>query len=161
MIKLSVAHLGQGGGVQWVRLNAPFLPQIHPESPGNGISDVPDFTIFRDIQLWPKLLGRSALPPSPPVQCWGVKLSVWWGGPSLYGGGGGIMSSSYMNSSVWEWSTEFVVSILSMIVYYEAAFQLILARIVACHIFGAHKFEPLFTKSWIRTRLWKNSFTIL
>ena len=57
-------------------------------------------------------------------------------GPTLYGGreggGGGIISSSYMymNSSVWEWSTEFVVRILSMIVDYQASFQLILTRIV-------------------------------
>ena len=33
----------------------PFLPQIHPESPGNGISDVPDFKIF-----W------GSMPPDPP-----------------------------------------------------------------------------------------------
>ena len=33
----------------------PFLPQIHPESPGNGVSDVPDFKI-----LW------GSMPPGPP-----------------------------------------------------------------------------------------------
>ena len=49
-----------------------FLPQVQPESPGNGISDVPDFEIFR---------GNTPL---------------------------------------------------------------------ACRTFGAHKFEPPFTKSWIR-----------
>ena len=77
-----------------------------------------------------KIVGT--IGPSPPPQ-FNVEVSSFRFGEATQrctGGGGGIISSSYMNSSVWEWSTEFVVSILSMIVDYEAAFQLILARIV-------------------------------
>ena len=48
----------------------------------------------------------------------------------VQGEGGSIILSSYINGSVWEWWTEFVISILSMIVDYEAAFQLISTRIV-------------------------------
>ena len=72
--------------------------------------------------------------PTPPLQS-NVEISSFRSGEATQlctGGGGGIISSSYMNSSVCEWSTEFVVSILSMIVDYEVAFQLILTRIVAC-----------------------------
>ena len=34
----------------------PFLPQIHPESPGNGISNIPDLKIFWGSMLDPPLL---------------------------------------------------------------------------------------------------------
>ena len=33
----------RGGGVN----GGSILQQIHPESPGNGVSDVPDFKIFQ------------------------------------------------------------------------------------------------------------------
>ena len=90
------------------------------------------------LQSWPKLLGRSALPPSPSsILRYRAFGSVRR--PNIVRGeGGGIILSSYMNSSVWEWSTEFVVSILSMIVDSEAAFQLILTRIVVSRGGGNH-----------------------
>ena len=65
---------GGGGGGSMGSVEAPFVPQIHPEKPENGVSDIPGFKIFRGSPL-------------------------------------------------------------------------------ACHTFGAHKFEPPFTKSWIRPRV--------
>ena len=81
-----------------------------------------------DLQSWPKLLGQSALPPFPRVQCWDIELSVRWGDPALCVGRG--ISSSYMISVIWEWSTEFVVKVLVVTGDYEAAFQLILTRVI-------------------------------
>ena len=52
------------------------------------------------LQSWPKLLGRSALPPSPQFN---VEILSFLSGEATQrctGGGGGIISSSYMNSSV-------------------------------------------------------------
>ena len=46
------------------------------------------------------------------------------------GGGGGVISPSHMISSAWELSTEFVVRVFLVTGDYEAAFQLILTRIV-------------------------------
>ena len=74
------------------------------------------------LQSLPKLLGRSALPPSPQFN---VEISSFRSSEVIQL----CTGKDYMNSSVWEWSTAFVVSILSMIVDYEAAFQLILTRI--------------------------------
>ena len=51
---LSVVDLGGGGGGSMGSVEPPFLPQIHPESPGNGVSDLPDFKIF-----W------GSMPPDP------------------------------------------------------------------------------------------------
>ena len=81
-----------------------------------------------------RTISPSPLPPPPQFN---IEISSFRSGEATQlctGGGSGIISSPYMNSSVWKWSTEFVVSILSMIVDYEAAFQLILTRIVA-HIY--------------------------
>ena len=93
---------------------------------------VGDVVLVRNwLQWWPKLLGRSTLPPSPRIHCWDIELSVRWGDPTLCGGGGDIISSSNVITSAWEWSTEFVVRVLFVTVDFEAAFQLILTRIVA------------------------------
>ena len=80
-----------------------------------------------------KIVGTTGPFPLPPE--FNVKisraLSVRWGDPTSCGGrGGGIISFSYVISSVWEWSTEFVVRVLLVTVDYEAAFQLILTTIV-------------------------------
>ena len=40
-----MADLGGGGGSMG-SVEPPFLTQSDPESPGNGVSDVPDFKIF-------------------------------------------------------------------------------------------------------------------
>ena len=66
---------------------------------------------FKILQSWPKLLGRSALRPPAPSPQFNVEISRYRFGEATHlstGGGGGIISSSYMISSVWEWSTEFV-----------------------------------------------------
>ena len=94
------------------------------------VANTKSITFLKKLQSWPKLLGQSALPPPPQFN---VEISSFRSGEATQlcvGGGGVIISSSYMNSSVWEWSTEFIVSILSMIIDYEAVFQLILTRIV-------------------------------
>ena len=40
-----MADLGGGGGeCSMGSVEPPFWPQIHPESPGNSVSDIPDFT---------------------------------------------------------------------------------------------------------------------
>ena len=80
------------------------------------------------VRSWPKLLGRSALRPSPRVQCWELRSGE--ATQLCAGGGGGIISSSYMIGSTWEWSTEFVVRVLFATVDCEESFQLILTRIV-------------------------------
>ena len=50
---------GGGGGFDGFG-QTPFLPQIHPESPGNGVSNVPDFKFF-----------HGSMPPNPPSsQIW-------------------------------------------------------------------------------------------
>ena len=41
------SHLGGGGGAMG-SVEPPFFPQIHRKSPGNGVSDVPDFKTFRE-----------------------------------------------------------------------------------------------------------------
>ena len=48
----------------------PFLPQIHNESPGNGISDVPDFKIFLALHAFGahKFEPSFTNPGSAPVQ---------------------------------------------------------------------------------------------
>ena len=59
-------------------------------------------------------------PPEFNVETWSYLSSE---APQLCaGGGGGIISSSYMLSSVWEWSTEFVVRVLFVTVDGEEAF---------------------------------------
>ena len=83
-----------------------------------------------NLQSLPKLLGWSALHPSPEFN---IEISSYQSGEATQlfaGGGGGIISSSYMISSVWEWSTELVVRVFLVTGDYEAAFQLILTRIV-------------------------------
>ena len=77
-------------------------------------------------QLWPKLLGRSAL-PLPPVQCWVIELWVRWGEPTWWGI---LKPFMHMTSNIWKWPTEFVAICLSVTVVYEAAFQPILTRVV-------------------------------
>ena len=39
---ICVVYGGSKGGSMGL-VEPPFLPQVHPESPGNGVSDVPDF----------------------------------------------------------------------------------------------------------------------
>ena len=36
---------GVGGGGGWLEVGIDLFPQIHPESPGNGVSDVPDLKL--------------------------------------------------------------------------------------------------------------------
>ena len=83
------------------------------------------FRLGPELQPRPKLLGS--------IQ-FNVEISSYQSGEATQlcaGGGGGIISSSYMiSSSVWEWSTEFVVRVLSVTVDYKAAFQLLLPRVV-------------------------------
>ena len=71
--------------------------------------------------------------PFPPPPDLNVEISSYRSGEATQlcaGEGGGIISSSYMISSVWEWSTDFVVRVLFATIDYKAAFQLILTRIV-------------------------------
>ena len=71
--------------------------------------------------------------PFPPPPEFNVEILSYRSGEVTQlcaGGGGGIISSSCMISSVWDWSTEFVVRQKFMTVDCEEAFQLILTRIV-------------------------------
>ena len=45
----------------WVK--PPFLPQIHPESPGSSVSDIPDFEIFRGNPLACRAFGALKFEP--------------------------------------------------------------------------------------------------
>ena len=86
----------------------PFIWEIPWDIPGIVFITLINFqltTYNRGQNCWSALI-----PPPPRVQCWDIEFSVRWGDPTLCGGGGGIIPSSYMLSSVWEWSTEFVVS---------------------------------------------------
>ena len=44
--EISVVSYGRSRGGSMGSVETPFLSQIHPESPGNGVSDVPDLKIF-------------------------------------------------------------------------------------------------------------------
>ena len=76
-----------------------------------------------------KIVGTIA-PVPPPPELNNVEISSYRSGEATQlcagegGGGGGIIPSSHMISSVWEGSTEFVVRVLLVTVDYEAAFQL-------------------------------------
>ena len=52
---------GGGGGGSMGSVEPTFLPQIHPESLGNGVSDVSDFKLF---------LGEHAPGPLRRPQIW-------------------------------------------------------------------------------------------
>ena len=74
-----------------------------------------------------KIVGTIGPSPLSQLHCWDIELSVPWGDPTLCGGRGVAV---YLLST-WPAMSENDRLILSVTVDYEAAFQLILTRVVA------------------------------
>ena len=90
--------LSENPGLSWERFLGPVFYLLFPAP--LSISFLRSYTSLPDsmsqiaglmLQSWPKLLGRSALPPAPRVQCWDIELLVWWSDPTLCGGKGAAL----------------------------------------------------------------------